>query len=355
MNTTIKRLLCLAAILALTFSVFYARAEDQANTVLFDAFRSLYGNIAFTLDGLSMRAFDADLPTDAAVLSETGLYGGWKNKLQLISFGDSSEVQVHLAEIGDMIAYAEAHPEAGAGPDARMRALFNFAMICLEFSYENSFTAEEPEFFHAGEDDTFPAVRFAFTYNDGRNEPYSCTAILDGERAALLFGSRGARLNSLLEEFRPATREDLEKIEKRLQPKQVKKKSLVFSFPAEPVLTGNFTNMYWHCFTDHFTYIRAEFMGFDFEAVTGEKGTDDALLAFCELSSDGYLQEGDFDSYDVELFAPGIAVLKLHMKDTGPKDRMECWFFVTKKATYMALVNATEEGMAFLESIRPAN
>ena len=301
-----------------------------------------------------MKAFDADLPTDAAVLSETGLYGGWKNKLQLISFGDSSEVQVHLAEIGDMIAYAEAHPEAGAGPDARMRALFNFAMICLEFCYENGFTAEEPEFFHAGEDDTFPAVRFAFTYNDGRNEPYSCTAILDGERAALLFGNRGARLNSLLEEFRPATREDLEKIEKRLQPKQVKKKSLVFSFPAEPVLTGNFTNMYWHCFTDHFTYISVQFMGFDFEAVTGEKGTDDALLALCELSSDGYLQEGDFDSYDVELFAPGIAVLKLHAGKNNFGEPLETWFFVTKKATYMATVTANEEGMAFLNSIRPA-
>lgn len=198
-----------------------------------------------------------------------------------------------------------------------------------------------------------PRVIFDFTYSDMPDTPYRCIGLMDGTQAVLLIGSVDDRYQAMADVFGIITPEQAEDIAQRLVPDEQTFGPLQFTMPAQSGFDFDVASVYCLCFTEQYHLLSVEYMPVDFAEMLGmDTFTEEDVLAFAESAAEGTLAEGGFVSADTDLFAPGIARVKMITEPSYSGEQEEYWFIIYPYGCYTIHVPVASDGQALLDSIR---
>lgn len=339
----------LLAVLTLT-GCGWAAAEDN----YYDFFRSLEGQISFTLPSVPQTIREAELILDEEDYPSS--YIGWRDKIQLTGHTTSDgEYQVHIADLSPMLERIRAdHPEANE-INLQANALANLAKFYINL-YDGQYTEDPVPRQITVEDRTFTELVFAYAYPDAEGVAYAGRGIMDGTRAVVIMGQKDEQLDSLLAEMNVVTPAEAEAYHARKgETVALGRMKITFPTPTDSQDTGY--SLFYDAFTTDYLYLNAEYMPLDFSTMLSEFGAEDAdfLRGVAQASAQGYQSDGIIDTYTIEEVVDGVYRVDAFGPESefgqyGPA-RPHVHMYVSMTGLYTVNSVDNETGDAFLSSI----
>lgn len=343
--------LCWALMLALLLTgAGWAAAED---TLYYDFFRSLEGQISFTLPSVPQTFLEADLVWEQADQPASAL--GWRDKVQLMGqTAMDGEFQVHIADLSPTLdSFRASHPDASEG-ELQANAMIQLAWFYIRL-YDGQFTAEPVLRKIAVEDRTFTEITFEYAYPDAEGVAYAGRGIMDGNHAVVMMGTKDEEMESLLAEMRVVTLAEAETFRAR-QGETVTLGRMQIAFPAPVDRQDTGYSLFYDAFTPDYTYLSAEYMPVDFSTMLRGHTAEEFLQGTAQAAAEGYQSEGVLDTYTIEAVADGVYRVDAFgpLSDLGEYGaaRDHVHMYVTMTGVYTVNSVDNEVGNAFLASIR---
>ena len=347
--TLLTALMCVNPVFAET-----ENANDP--TEYFDFFLSRSGDIYFTMNEIPDHVFhEADLVRSESL--DLGTYMGITNNTQLAYSDEDGEWQYHIADLSLMIEELRADYPDASEDSLRYNALNCFARLYITVmtlgTVEGDTQAVHPDA------DGAVGLVLEYSYADTPGVPYRCTGLMSGTNAVLLMGSVDARYEAMAAALKCANPEMAQAYETRMQPTTVHIGELTATFPCVPDCQENTAakQVYYDCFTAEYECLNAEHIEIDMSFMADPNDPDGSVLAMAEATAQGYQQSGAYDSYELCLFAPGIALIKAECPaDIPMAENSVCiWSFLSlEHGPYVFYGTSSESGTAFLNSIAVA-
>ena len=320
-------------------------------------FRSMVGQLSFTLPGVPNILIEADLTEADAQALDIG-YAGWLNKLQLAGQTDSgAEYQIHIGDVTPMMNWMRAdHPDEEE-EQYQINAMVNMAKFYLSL-FKGEITKEvEPAVLCVGNRD-FPAISFAFQYPDAEGVKYSAKAIMDGSWVVLMMCQLDDMNEAVLYDFRPVTAEEAEAFHSR-QPETVTLGRMQAAFPVPPVKHESAGHILYHVFSPDYAYLTAEYMAIPMGWMMEDEDEDSFLDEMTRGVAEQYREAGYFDTYTVRKAAEGAYMFEAEYTGNPGmalgeglgqvKEIMRA--YLTLDGVYIVDTTDTPMGRAFFDSI----
>ena len=349
----VKKAVALLWTLLLICGCASAAESDIAQSTAEDFFRSLEGQISFTVPGLSRVYREHDLLADS--LGESGtLYYGWQNKLQLSgTTAEETEYQVHIGDLTSMLEKMRSDAPQSSEMDLQLNAMTHFAWFYMSL-YDGNFVEEPVADQMVVDGRSFPVLTFSYAYPDAEDVAYIGKGMMDGTKAVIFMGQKSDALDRLLAEMQVIPAAEAEAF--RARPAQkVSLGRMEITFPVPPDVQQTGISTFYDAFTPEYAYLSVEHLPFDLSSMMGEMDADSFLEGMAQSAAAGYQQQGAIGEYTVSKIAENAyrvdAYGTLSEVEQQVMAREHIHMYVSLTGVYTVYSVDTPAGDAFLDSI----
>ena len=322
-----------------------AAGESDDESDVYNYFRSLQGNISFTL------------PYMPTVIREMDYDDMWTNNTELFgNFADGGEYQIHTADLSPYFeAMAKEHPDEEYY-QYQLNALVSYTEFYLNI-YSASIASVEP-FLFAKDRPECVGAEIAFTYPDTPGVKYEAFGLIDGTLAMALVGVSGEAFDELKAEIALLTPEETEAFRSRPEDaRTLHELSVVFPCPADYSFKNGseYITAFGEDYTDlhcQFAYLKPRTAGCDED----DKKLETLMTGMATLSFKIPLEAKYMEADKPVRLAKGTYMMDC-VCDVAPSDEIDCItrsyiyrLYVSPTGTYFLFADDTIAGRAFIES-----